>query len=63
MTSVVSIIETMPWFAWIPIVAIICGTIGGLVKTSITHRERMAMIRQGIHPDAPNVKPYEQAEV
>jgi hypothetical protein len=63
MNSVSTVLEALPWFAWIPIVAIICGTIAGLVKTSITHRERMAMIRQGMHPDVPAAKPREEAEV
>jgi hypothetical protein len=65
MNQVVSILEALPWYAWIPILAIVCGTLGGLVKTSIIHRERMAMIRQGMHPDAPTAKPqpYEEAEV
>jgi hypothetical protein len=55
---------SIPWFAWIPIVAIICGTIGGVVKSVTTHQERMAMIRMGIHPDAKTEKPYyEEQEV
>jgi hypothetical protein len=37
----------------IPIVAIIVGGIVTLVKVVIAHRERMAMIEQGIHPDHP----------
>ncbi len=65
MTGVVTILNALPWFAWIPIVAIICGTIDVLFKQSIRHRERMAMIRFGIHPDAPTekVRTYEDAEV
>jgi hypothetical protein len=47
----------MPWFAWIPISAIVLGVVSGtittLVKQCHQHRERMAMIRMGIHPDAP----------
>ncbi len=35
----------------IPIVAIICGSIVGVAQMVIKHRERMEMIRQGIHPD------------
>jgi len=58
-----TIIETIPWFAWIPIVAILCGTISGIVKMVITHKERLAMIQQGMHPDLPTAKPYEQVEV
>jgi hypothetical protein len=64
MTHVVTILDALPWFAWLPIVVIVCGTLGSLVKMSIDHRERMAMIRQGMHPDAPNAKPtYEESEV
>jgi len=58
-----TIIETIPWFAWIPIVAIVCGTITGIVKMILTHNERVAMIRQGMHPDVHTAKPYEEAEV
>jgi len=58
-----TIIETIPWYAWIAIVAIICGTISGIVHRIYTHKERVAMIQQGMHPDAPTAKPYEQAEV
>jgi len=44
--------RSIPWWAWIPIVAILGGTMQGLVKMSHRHRERMEMIRQGIKPDA-----------
>lgn len=64
MQTLPSILATIPWFAWIPIVAIICGTIGGVVKSLTTHRERMTMIRMGIHPDLASEKPYlEEQEV
>jgi hypothetical protein len=65
MTNVVTILNALPWFAWIAIVAILCGTIDDLLKRSIKHKERMAMIRQGINPDAPTekVRSYDQAEV
>jgi hypothetical protein len=64
MTSAVSVLNAMPWFAWIAIVAIVCGTIGDLLKRSIRHRERMAMIQQGINPDAHTEKAhsYEHSE-
>ncbi len=39
----------------IPIVAIIGGCITGIVKMLITHRERVKMIENGIHPDYPPV--------
>jgi hypothetical protein len=45
----------IPWFAWIPIVAIVGGvvsnTLTGLAKLTYRHRERMAMIQMGMHPD------------
>jgi len=64
MESAVSILATLPWFAWIAIVAIVSGAIGGILKTLIIHRERMAMIRHGLHPDSVTAKPYcEQSEV
>jgi hypothetical protein len=58
MHTLVSVLNAIPWFAWIPIVAIICGTIGGVVKSVHSHNERMAMIRMGMHPDAKQEKPY-----
>jgi hypothetical protein len=64
METVASIFNTIPWFAWIPIVAIICGTISGVVCSVHKHTERMAMIRMGMHPDAKTEKPYlEEQEV
>jgi hypothetical protein len=53
----VEAIAAIPWFAWIPLSAIILGiasgTITTLVKQSQQHRERMAMIRMGMHPRRP----------
>jgi hypothetical protein len=67
MQTFLSIMNSIPWFAWIPIVAIICGTIGGIVRSVQVHDERMAMIRMGIHPDVKDVKAqkpyYEEQEV
>ncbi len=65
MAGIVSLLAALPWFAWIAIVAIVCGTIDDLLKRSIKHRERMAMIQQGINPDAPTEKAraYQDAEV
>ena len=37
----------------IPIVAIVCVVVTSLAKKHYKHRERMAMIEQGIHPDYP----------
>jgi hypothetical protein len=47
----------IPWFAWIPLSAIVLGItkdmITKVVESSQRDRERMAMIRAGMHPDAP----------
>ena len=37
----------------IPIVSIIGGCITAIVKMLITHRERVKMIENGMHPDYP----------
>ena len=37
----------------IPIVAIIMGGIVAIAKLMIRHRERLAMIERGMHPDLP----------
>jgi hypothetical protein len=64
METAVPILATLPWFAWIAIVAIVGGSVCGTLKTLIIHRERMAMIRHGMHPDSVTAKPYcEQTEV
>ncbi len=59
-----SILGSIPWFAWIAIVAIICSTLQCLAKSSMRHRERIAMIRMGMHPDLGVEKPhYHEQEV
>jgi hypothetical protein len=51
--------SVIPWFAWIPIVAIVGGvtssTIISVARMTYRHRERMAMIQMGIHPDRERV--------
>ncbi len=44
--------NTLPWFAWVAIVGIVSGAAQAIVQSLITHRERMAMISQGMYPDA-----------
>ncbi len=39
---------------FIPIIAIIFGSIAGILKMVIKHRERMAKIGMGMDPDAPH---------
>jgi hypothetical protein len=52
----VEALYAIPWFAWIPIVAIVGGVVSHTVTTvagmAYRHRERMAMIQMGLHPDA-----------
>jgi hypothetical protein len=40
-------------WVFIPIVAILVGAIGSIIHKSQQHRERMAMIAAGMHPDYP----------
>jgi hypothetical protein len=67
-------LAAIPWFAWIPIIAIVGGvvtaTINSVVRLTYEHRERMAMIERGMHPDAahdathdPDAKPAAFEEV
>lgn len=44
-------LHAIPWWAWIAIVAIVSGTISGIVQMRHKHAERMEMIRQGMNPD------------
>lgn len=45
---------SIPWYAWIAIIAIVGGLISGLTKMVIAHREKMALIAQGMNPDPPS---------
>ena len=53
-----SFLQSIPWFAWIPILAILggitSGTITKLVELGLRHKERMTMIQAGMHPDLPS---------
>ncbi|MHC4432094.1 MAG: hypothetical protein ACYS14_01515 [Planctomycetota bacterium] len=40
--------HSLPWFAWIPIVAIIGGCSVAIVGCITCHREKMEKLRQGI---------------
>ncbi|HEV3165331.1 MAG TPA: hypothetical protein VGZ22_14990 [Isosphaeraceae bacterium] len=48
----VSFLQSIPWYAWIAIVAIVCGFITKLVAMNQQHAERMAAIQAGMNPDA-----------
>jgi hypothetical protein len=51
--TTVAFLPAMPWYAWVAIAAILGGSLTGVARVLTQHRERMAMIQQGIHPDAP----------
>ena len=46
----------------IPIIAILVGGILGITYLVMSHRERMAMIQHGIHPDYPPEEEEEEEE-
>lgn len=46
-------LSLIPWYAWVAIVGIVSGSVSGIVKMLIDHRERMAMIDRGMNPDDP----------
>jgi hypothetical protein len=48
-----NMMSVLPWFAWIAIVAILSGTVSNIITAMIKHRERLAMIQMGMHPDYP----------
>ncbi len=55
-----NILSGLPWVAWIPIVAIICGSLVCVVMFVVNaihrHEERMEMIKQGLDPSKINEK-------
>lgn len=51
--EIVDWLGRMPWFGWIAIVAIVSGCFTGTIAGWQRHRERMEMIRLGMHPDQP----------
>jgi hypothetical protein len=52
MPEVLSFLNAMPWFAWVGIVAIVCGCVTNVIAMSHKHTERMAMIQAGRDPYA-----------
>jgi hypothetical protein len=63
-SNAITLLNAMPWYAWVAIAGMVCGCITGVIKLKDQHRERMEMIRQGMHPDAPHaVKPTGEREI
>jgi hypothetical protein len=48
--DVMSFLNSMPWYAWIAVVAIVCGCVTRVIAMSHKHSERMAMIQAGRDP-------------
>lgn len=51
MSDLSHLFSALPWWAWIAIVAMVCGSTTDFLKRRYRHLERMEMIRQGINPD------------
>ncbi|MFO0949978.1 MAG: hypothetical protein U0835_02270 [Isosphaeraceae bacterium] len=63
MSDAFHVVSAIPWFAWIAIVGIICGSITSWIQMNHSHAERMAMIRQGMNPYDRDGKPLVEEEV
>lgn len=53
LNSFFQFLSTIPWFAWIPIAAIVAGAVVKVVRMNHRHQERMERIRHGMDPDGP----------
>ena len=53
MNQTIEIVQSIPWFGWVAIVAIVSGAVSGTLTSWMKHRERFAMIQQGMNPDLP----------
>ncbi len=49
------ILDSIPWYGWVAIVAIVFGSIQAMVKMNLRHKERMAMIQRGLDPNETTV--------
>ena len=43
-------LSSLPWYAWVGIVAILAGAFQSVVKSIHRHEQKMAMIKQGMDP-------------
>ncbi len=44
-------LSTIPWFGWVAVTAIVCGSLSSIFQQYFRHAERIEMIRQGMNPD------------
>jgi hypothetical protein len=50
MAEAATVLGSIPWYAWVAIVAIIFGSVTKMIAMSHAHAERMAMIQAGMNP-------------
>jgi hypothetical protein len=55
-------LSTIPWFGWVAVTAIVCGSLSSIFQQYFRHAERIEMIRQGMNPDAVVVESDEEKE-
>ena len=53
MEGLLSVLNAIPWFAWIALAVIAGGTVRQTQKARHEHLERMEMIEQGFDPRLP----------
>jgi hypothetical protein len=46
-------LSSIPWWSWIPIVAIVGGVVQSIIGMNQKHRERLEMIQRGMDPRKP----------
>ena len=52
MEELANVLDKLPWFAWVAIVAIIGSSISSVFIARFRHAERMAMIANGLDPSS-----------
>jgi len=45
------ILESIPWYGWVAIIAIVSGCAVQITRRAHEHEERMAKIERGLDPD------------
>ncbi len=52
MAAFVDILQNIPWYAWVGIIAIFAGTTRSIIAMTHRHEQRMEMIKRGLDPSA-----------
>ena len=48
--NVWTFLSSIPWWAWISIIVVVGMIVQQIMRMQNAHRERLAMIQQGLHP-------------